>query len=213
MRSPLRSTTPPCRSGASPRAQEAEASTVADRTVLRAPFAGVITAKLVNVGETALPGPTAAHPGEPRGQPIRGAGSRDRQRRAGRRPALAGPHRGSRPRARRGGSPRSIPSSDDATRARLVKIDLPETPRAPLGPVRSGAARHGPRRHGDGSLRRGRSSRPARDRVRRGFWHRPPAPGPMRPGAGRPHADLLRPLRGRNRWRWREPRSSSTGSA
>jgi RND family efflux transporter MFP subunit len=38
------------------RAREAEASTIAERTLLRAPFAGVITAKLVNVGETVLPG-------------------------------------------------------------------------------------------------------------------------------------------------------------
>ena len=109
------------------RAQEAEASTVADRTLLRAPFAGVITAKLVNVGETALPGrplltlesraanrfeaevPETASDGLAIGQllPVRIEGlGRELEGR------IAEIH----------------PSSDDATRARLVKIDLPETP-------------------------------------------------------------------------------------
>lgn len=37
-------------------AAQAEASTMADKTVLRAPFAGVVTAKMVNVGDTAMPG-------------------------------------------------------------------------------------------------------------------------------------------------------------
>jgi len=38
------------------RAREAEARTIAERARLRAPFAGLVTAKLVNVGETVLPG-------------------------------------------------------------------------------------------------------------------------------------------------------------
>ena len=37
-------------------ARQAEASSIADRRVLRAPFAGVITSKLASVGDTALPG-------------------------------------------------------------------------------------------------------------------------------------------------------------
>lgn len=37
-------------------ASQAEASTIASRTLLRAPFAGVITAKLANAGDTAMPG-------------------------------------------------------------------------------------------------------------------------------------------------------------
>ena len=37
-------------------AREAEASTLAEHTVLRAPFAGVVTAKLANVGDTTMPG-------------------------------------------------------------------------------------------------------------------------------------------------------------
>jgi RND family efflux transporter MFP subunit len=38
------------------RAREAEARTAAEHTVLRAPFAGVITAKLANLGDTVIPG-------------------------------------------------------------------------------------------------------------------------------------------------------------
>src|SRR5215813_13438505 len=38
------------------RARQAEASSIAERRVLRAPFAGVITSKIVSVGDTALPG-------------------------------------------------------------------------------------------------------------------------------------------------------------
>jgi RND family efflux transporter MFP subunit len=37
-------------------AQEAEAIAMADHTVLRAPFAGVVTSKVANVGDTAMPG-------------------------------------------------------------------------------------------------------------------------------------------------------------
>jgi membrane fusion protein (multidrug efflux system) len=109
------------------RAQQAEASTVVDRTVLRAPFAGVITAKLVNVGETAVPGrplltlesraatrfeaqvPESASDALAVGQPLRvSIEGLDRE--------LEGP------------IAEIQPASDDATRARLVKIDLPDTP-------------------------------------------------------------------------------------
>jgi RND family efflux transporter MFP subunit len=37
-------------------AGQAEATTMADKTLLRAPFAGVVSAKLANVGDTAMPG-------------------------------------------------------------------------------------------------------------------------------------------------------------
>src|SRR5262249_13033762 len=37
-------------------ARQAEATTIADHGVLRAPFAGVVTAKLASVGDTAMPG-------------------------------------------------------------------------------------------------------------------------------------------------------------
>jgi RND family efflux transporter MFP subunit len=39
-------------------ARRAEAGAMADHTVLRAPFAGVVSAKLANVGDTAMPGQT-----------------------------------------------------------------------------------------------------------------------------------------------------------
>src|SRR5262249_51372948 len=35
---------------------EAEASSMAEHTILRAPFAGIVTGKTVNVGDTAMPG-------------------------------------------------------------------------------------------------------------------------------------------------------------
>src|SRR5436190_1496043 len=37
-------------------ARQAEATAIAEHAVLRAPFAGVVTAKLANVGDTAMPG-------------------------------------------------------------------------------------------------------------------------------------------------------------
>ena len=108
------------------RAQEAEASTVADRTVLRAPFAGVIAAKLVNVGEAALPG-----------RPLLMLESRAANRFEAQVPETAGDKLavGQRLPVFVDGIGRELegriaelhPSSDDATRSRLVKIDLPET--------------------------------------------------------------------------------------
>jgi RND family efflux transporter MFP subunit len=109
------------------RAQEREASTVVDRTVLRAPFAGVITAKLVNVGETALPG-----------RPLLTLESRAATRFEAQVPERASDALavGQPLRVRIEGLDRLLagliaeiqPASDDATRARLVKIDLPDTP-------------------------------------------------------------------------------------
>jgi RND family efflux transporter MFP subunit len=108
------------------RAQEDEASTVAGRTVLRAPFAGVISAKLVNVGETALPG-----------RPLLTLESRAVNRFEAEVPETASeelavgqplPIRIDGPGWEIEGRIAEIhPSADDATRARLVKIDLPET--------------------------------------------------------------------------------------
>ncbi|MFL5308111.1 MAG: efflux RND transporter periplasmic adaptor subunit [Polyangia bacterium] len=109
------------------RAQEAEASTVADRTVVRAPFAGMITAKLVNVGEAALPG-----------RPLLTLESRAATRFEAQVPETTGEALalGDRLRVSVDGVGRELegrvaeirPSSDDATRSRLVKLDLPETP-------------------------------------------------------------------------------------
>jgi membrane fusion protein (multidrug efflux system) len=109
------------------RAQETEASTVAERTVLRAPFTGVITAKLVNLGETVLPG-----------RPLLTLESRAATRFEAQVPETASDALavGQRLRVRIEGLDRDLegpiaelqPASDDATRARLVKIDLPGAP-------------------------------------------------------------------------------------
>jgi RND family efflux transporter MFP subunit len=108
-------------------ARQAEASIVADHAVLRAPFAGVITAKLASVGDTAMPGqpllvleapgalrfearvPESIGSGLTIGEPVlvrlEGLGVDVEGRIAELQPA-----------------------SDDATRTRLAKIDLPPTP-------------------------------------------------------------------------------------
>jgi RND family efflux transporter MFP subunit len=107
------------------RAREAEASTVAERALVRAPFAGLVTAKLVNVGETVLPGrvlftlegraatrfeaqiPEAASGSLAIGLtlPVQIEGqARDIE----------------------GRIVEIQPASDDVTRARLVKLELPE---------------------------------------------------------------------------------------
>ncbi len=109
------------------RAQEAEANTLADRTILRAPFAGVITAKLVTVGEAALPG-----------RPLLTLESRAANRFEAQVPEMASHelvvgqhlpvHIEGLDRGLEGRIAEIHPSSDDATRSRLVKIDLPETP-------------------------------------------------------------------------------------
>lgn len=108
-------------------AREAEAKAVAERTVVRAPFAGVVTAKLANVGDTALPGrpllmlesragqrfeamvPEAVGDGLAAGQvlPVR----------------IEGLHR-----ELEGRVAEIQPASEDATRSRLVKLDLAATP-------------------------------------------------------------------------------------
>jgi RND family efflux transporter MFP subunit len=108
------------------RAREAEASTIAERALLRAPFAGLITAKLVNVGETVLPGRAlltlegrsatrfeAQIPEAVSGELAVG---------------LALPVRiEGQARELEGRVIEIQPASDDATRARLVKLELPET--------------------------------------------------------------------------------------
>ncbi|HUM09740.1 MAG TPA: efflux RND transporter periplasmic adaptor subunit [Myxococcaceae bacterium] len=108
-------------------ARQAEAGTLADRTVLRAPFAGVVTAKLANVGDTAMPGQALLvleSPGALRFEARVPETAVD---------ALAV----GRPLpVRLDGLDHDIegriaeiqPASDDATRTRLAKIDLPATP-------------------------------------------------------------------------------------
>lgn len=103
-------------------ASHAEASTFAERTVLRAPFAGVITAKLTNVGDTAMPG-----------QPLLTLEAPGALRFEARVPDTGG-HQltvGETLTVRldeldlQGRVAEIQPSSDDATRTRLIKVDLP----------------------------------------------------------------------------------------
>lgn len=108
-------------------ARQAEAMTMAEHSVLRAPFAGVIAAKLVNVGDTAMPGqgllqleapsvlrfevrvPEGSAAGLSVGQSLPvllDAVARELQARVA----------------------EIEPASDDRTRTRLVKLDLPPVP-------------------------------------------------------------------------------------
>jgi len=109
------------------RARDAEASAVVDRTVVRAPFAGVITAKLANVGEAALPGRPLLTMESPAGKRFEamipetaGGALREGQLLPVRIEGFD--------RALEGRIAQIQPASDDATRARLVKIDLPPAP-------------------------------------------------------------------------------------
>jgi membrane fusion protein, multidrug efflux system len=106
-------------------ARETEASTQTERLVLRAPFAGVITAKLANVGDTAMPGqallvleaPTALRfearvPETAVDRLTLGASVPLR---------LDGLEQ-----ELQGRVAEIQPAADDATRTRLVKLDLPQ---------------------------------------------------------------------------------------
>ena len=108
-------------------ARETEARTLTERTLLRAPFAGVVTAKLANVGDTAMPGQALLvleAPGALRFE------TRVPETAAGQ---LAV---GNGLRVRVDGLDHDLegrvaeiqPASDDATRTRLAKLDLPDTP-------------------------------------------------------------------------------------
>lgn len=117
-------------------ASQKEAASVADWTTLRAPFDGVITAKLVNAGDTALPGQRLlVLEGQGRFRfEARVPESVARDLRAG----LRVPVRLAEVEQDLAGTIAEIqPAADDATRTRLVKIDLPSTI-APGASVRSG---------------------------------------------------------------------------
>ena len=109
------------------RARQLEASSIAEHAVLRAPFAGVVAAKLTNVGDTALPG-----------QPLLVLEAPGALRFEARVPEAAadGLAIGGSVPVRLDGFDEDIdatiaeiqPASDDATRTRLTKLDLPPTP-------------------------------------------------------------------------------------
>jgi RND family efflux transporter MFP subunit len=108
-------------------ARQAEAIAIAEHAVLRAPFAGVITAKLANVGDTAMPG-----------QPLLALEAPGAFRFEARVPeaAAGGLAIGKSVPVRLDGLEQEIdgsvaevqPAADEATRTRLVKIDLPKLP-------------------------------------------------------------------------------------
>jgi len=108
-------------------ARQAEATTIADHAVLRAPFAGVVTAKLADVGDTAMPG-----------QPLLVVEAPGALRFEARVPEAAADHLaiGETVPVRLDGFERDVdgtiaeiqPAADDATRTRLAKLDLPTTP-------------------------------------------------------------------------------------
>lgn len=118
------------------RARQEEAATIAEWTVLRAPFAAVVTAKLVSVGDTALPGQRLLV--------IEGRGAFRFEARV---PESGGSELrvGDRLPVRLDEMEHELegivaeiqPAADDATRTRLVKIDLPRTGAWP-GALRSG---------------------------------------------------------------------------
>ena len=107
------------------RARQAEARSIAERLVLRAPFAGVITAKVASVGDTALPG-----------QPLLVLETPTALRFEAQVPERAGEDLsvGDRLPIRLDGMDRELegriaeiqPAADDATRTRLFKIALPD---------------------------------------------------------------------------------------
>jgi membrane fusion protein (multidrug efflux system) len=114
-------------------ARQAEANAIAEHATLRAPFAGVVTAKLANVGDTAMPGQALLlleAPGAFRFE------SRVPETLAARALSI-----GTLVSIRLDGLDRDIegtiaeiqPAADEATRTRLMKIDL-----APLPGLRSG---------------------------------------------------------------------------
>jgi RND family efflux transporter MFP subunit len=105
-------------------ARQAEASSIAERRVLRAPFAGVITSKIASIGDTALPG-----------QPLLVLEARSALRLEAQVPETAGERLaiGDAVPVRieglelEGRLAEVQPASDATTRTRLFKIDLPDT--------------------------------------------------------------------------------------
>jgi membrane fusion protein, multidrug efflux system len=108
-------------------ARQAEATAIANHTVIRAPFAGVVTAKLANVGDAAMPGQALLV--------LEAPGAFRFEARAPETDAARGLAIGASVPVRLDGFDRDIegtiaelqPASDEATRTRLVKIDLPMT--------------------------------------------------------------------------------------
>ncbi|MEY2931429.1 MAG: Multidrug resistance protein MexA precursor [Pseudomonadota bacterium] len=108
-------------------ARQAEASTIAEHAVLRAPFAGVITAQLAHTGDTALPGQALFELEAPGALRFEARGPEA---------SVGALELGQSLPVRLDGLAHDLvgtiaeiqPASDDATRTRLIKLDLPKTP-------------------------------------------------------------------------------------
>lgn len=108
------------------RGRRDEAGAMAGHTVLRAPFAGVVTAKQANVGDTAMPGQTLLVLDDPRALRLEATVPEiaARQLRAGQ----TVPIRIDGDRQLEGVVAEISPAADPASRTVLAKIDLPTDP-------------------------------------------------------------------------------------
>ncbi len=108
------------------RARRAEASAVASHTVLRAPFAGVVTAKQANVGDTAMPGQTLLVLDDPRALRLEATVPEVAARSL--RPGQVLPVRIDGSRELSGTVAEISPAADPTSRTVLAKLDLPTDP-------------------------------------------------------------------------------------
>jgi RND family efflux transporter MFP subunit len=108
------------------RGRRAEAGAMAGHTVLRAPFAGVITAKQANVGDTAMPGQTLLVLDDPRALRLEATVPEIAAREL--HPGQAVPVRLDVGRELSGVVAEISPAADPASRTVLAKVDLPADP-------------------------------------------------------------------------------------
>jgi RND family efflux transporter MFP subunit len=108
------------------RGRRAEAGAKADHTVLRAPFAGVVTAKPANVGDTAMPGQTLLVLEDPRSLRLEATVPEIAARSL--RPGETVPIRIDGGRELSGVVAEISPAADPISRTVLAKVDLPADP-------------------------------------------------------------------------------------
>lgn len=113
-------------------ARRAEAGAMAEHTVLRAPFAGVVSAKLANVGDTAMPGQTLLVLEDPRALRLEATVPEAAARAL--HPGQAVPVLGDGARHPVTGTVAEIsPAADPMSRTVLAKIELPADPSLQTG--------------------------------------------------------------------------------
>jgi RND family efflux transporter MFP subunit len=128
-------------------ARRAEAAAMANHTVLRAPFAGVVSAKLANIGDTAMPGQTLLVIDDPRALRLEATVPEAEARALRTRQSVAVRVEGG-GRDLTGTVAEISPAADPMARTVLAKIDLPAHPALHPGllgrlllPASSGQAR------------------------------------------------------------------------